>query len=301
MSDQEKTSLLASVHADDEEIGRYADLLNTLGVGLIVYTPTASLLLSNTCAEKLLGKSPPTWKNATGQIIADAELPHQTVFNTGHPVFNKFMTLSKDDRTVWVNTNALPVVAVNGSVRRVLLTLTNITEDQKRQQDISALTVNDPLTGAFNSSEIKILLENELCRAQRYGTPFTLAQLEIDHFSALNKQYGVATGYLILAEVGKLLCSSAREMDLVGRTGKHEFLLIMPNVRLNDAIIGVERLRASIDEHRFTADNLHVTLSGGVTEYAGENSAQLLERTSSLLACAREAGHNRLCQDVEMF
>ncbi|MEI7431068.1 MAG: diguanylate cyclase [Betaproteobacteria bacterium] len=301
MSNQEKTSLVPSAYADDEEIGRYAELLNTLGVGLIVYTPTASLLFHNTCAEKLLGQSPFPWKNATGQTIADAELPHKTVLRSGNPVFDQIMTLSKDDRTTWVNTNALPVLAANGSVRRVLLTLTNITEDHERQQDISALRIRDPLTGAFNSTETRLLLENELCRAQRYGTPFTLAQLNIDHFNALGKQYGTTTCQVILAEVGKLLCSSAREMDLVGRTGEHEFLLIMPNVRLNDAIIGVERLRASIDEHRFTPDNLHVTLSGGVTEYAGENATQLIERTSSLLACAREAGHNRLCQDVEMF
>ena len=97
------------------------------------------------------------------------------------------------------------------------------------------------------------------------------------------------------------MCNSLREMDILGRIGEHEFLLIMPNVRLNDAIIGVERLRETIDQHRFTAANLHITLSGGVTEYTGENATQLIERTSSLLACAREAGHNRLCQDVEIF
>jgi diguanylate cyclase (GGDEF)-like protein len=301
MTNQQKNSPLPSAHADDEEIRRYAELLNTLGVGLIVYTAEASLLFQNTCAENLLGQQAAVWMNASGQTLIDAELPQQKVLHTGNPVYDQILTLNEGDHTIWIKTNALPMLANNGSVRRILLTLTNVTADQERQQDISALTVRDPLTGAFNTTEIRLLLENELCRAQRYGTPFTLARLEIDHFNTLCQQDGADTGQQILAEVGKRLCSSLREMDILGRIGDHEFLLIMPNVRLNDAIIGIERLRKTIDEHRFTADNRHITLSGGATEYTGENATQLIERTSSLLACAREAGHNRLCQDIEMF
>ena len=301
MNVTEENSPLPSAHADDQEIGRYAVLLDTLGVGLSVYTPEASLLFHNSRAGLLLGTSSARWVNESGQVMADADLPQLTVARTGHPIYGQIMALTTGERITWLKTNALPILSENGTVRRVLLTLDNITTDKELQQDIGVLPRHDTLTGAFNNREIKQLLENEICRAQRYGTPFTLAQLDIDHFDPLCEQHGRVTGELVLAGVGELLCKSAREMDRVGRLGDDEFLLILPNVRLNDAIIGVERLRALVEAHPFSPDNLHITVSGGVTEYSGENATQLIERTTSLLIHAREAGGNSLCQDVDIY
>ncbi len=302
MNADERFTSLPNMYADDDEIKRYAGLLDSLGVGLMVFSSNTTLYFTNAVASKLLVNSHPNWLNESGQPIAEADLPMNQALRSAHPVFDSIMALNNDGASsIVLSANAIPVLSKDDSIRRILLTLDDISHLNELKQEIGHLATHDPLTGAFNQRKIRQLLENEIVRAQRYGTPFTLAQLDIDLFRPLCEKHGSATGNLVLAGVGKLLCESAREMDVVGRVGNDEFMLIMPNVRLNDAIIGVERLRALIEEHVFTPDKLHVTISGGVTEYAGENATLLIERSNALLINARESGRNRLCQDVDIF
>ena len=70
---------------------------------------------------------------------------------------------------------------------------------------------------------------------------------------------------------------------------------------LKDAMVGLERLRVLIETQTFTDDFLRITVSGGITEYTGENSATLIERSKSLLINARESGRNRFCLDGDIF
>ncbi len=106
----------------------------------------------------------------------------------------------------------------------------------------------------------------------------------------------------MLAGIGKLLSESMREIDIAGRIGNDEFLLVLPNVSLKDAMVGLERLRVLIETQTFPDDGyLRVTISGGITEYTGENSSTLIERSKSLLINARESGRNRFCLDGDIL
>ena len=105
----------------------------------------------------------------------------------------------------------------------------------------------------------------------------------------------------MLAGIGELLGKSLRGIDIAGRIGEDDFLLVLPSVCLKDAMNGLERLRVLIEAHEFSSAGLKVTISGGITEYTGENSAALLERSKSLLINAREAGHNRFCLDSDIL
>lgn len=89
-----------------------------------------------------------------------------------------------------------------------------------------------------------------------------------------------------------------REIDIVGRIGIAEFLIILPNVALNDAMIGLERLRLLVEAQELPPAAVKTTISGGVSEYTGENSAPLIERCRSLLEHARDSGGNRFCVDL---
>jgi len=302
MNAADSYSPMPKKHADDDEIKRYADLLDSLSVGLLVYAPDASLCLRNRAADRLLGNSPNVWMNETGQTIAADELPQNVALRTSQPVFGCIVTfIDSETCTSWLSVNALPVASEDGSVRRVLLTLTDINEQRDLQSEIESLSTRDPLTGLFNQRHVIHLLEQEIHRARRYGTHFTLAQLDVDLFSPLCEQQGKATGNNVLAGIGKLLGESMRETDIAGRIGTDEFLLIMPNVSLKDAMVGLERLRVLIEIHEFTNAGLRVTISGGITEYTGENSAALIERSKSLLIHAREAGRNRFCLDGDLL
>ena len=98
-------------------------------------------------------------------------------------------------------------------------------------------------------------------------------------------------------DVVALLGKSMREVDIAGYFGPDELILLLPNVTLGNAMIGLERIRARVEEHSFQESHAVVTISGGVSEYAGENSGPLIAHCRSLLQHALESGGNRFCID----
>ena len=295
-------SPLPDSHADDQEIKRYAALLDRLGIGMLVFSPDTTPVFQNAMASELMGDAPHTWVDESGQPVVIADLTRMLVRDSGKPIFQHALALtSAGPRTIWLSIDVVPMFSDDGDVRRVLLTLTNISEERQLQSEISKLTTRDPLTGVFNQRQVMYLLENEIHRARRYGTPFTLAQLDIDRFLPFCEKHGPQVGDSVLSGIGKLLMESMREIDIAGRIGTDEFLLILPNVALKDALVGLERLRVLIETQTFTDDYLRVTISGGITEYTGENSSALIERSKSLLINARESGRNRFCLDGDIL
>jgi len=302
MKSVEIQSPLPASHADDQEIKRYAELLDRLGIGMLVFSPDATPVFQNELAGKLLGDAPYTWADESGQPVVIDDITKMLAHDAGKPIFQYVLALtSAGPSTTWLSINLFPVFSEKGSVRRIVLTLTDINEERKLQSEIKKLTTRDPLTGVFNQRQVMYLLENEIHRARRYGTPFTLAQLDVDLFLPFCEKYGQETGDGVLAGIGKLLIESMREIDFAGRIGNDEFLLVLPNVSLKDALVGLERLRVLIETQTFTDDFLRVTVSGGITEYTGENSATLIERSKSLLINARESGSNRFCVDGDIL
>ena len=302
MPSVEQFSPLPNTYAKDEEINRYAGLLDSLGIGLLVFYPDATPCLNNNTADKMLGNTAPCWANENGMAIGADDLPLKQALRSSKPVFDCVMALNKDEAPpFWLSVNALLVFSLDGSVRRVLVTLTDINTEKSLRSEIKKLSVRDPLTGVYNQRHVMYLLENEIHRARRYGTPFTLAQVDVDHFLPFCAKHGQGLGENVLSGIGKLLIESMREIDIAGRIGDDEFLLVLPNVSLKDAMIGLERLRTLIETLEFSSAALRVTVSGGITEYTGENSAALIERSKSLLIHARQAGRNRFCLDGDIF
>ena len=301
MMNDEAPSALPNWQADDDEISRYAALLDGLGVGLMVFAADATVCLTNKVAVRLLGGAIHHWMNGSKAISA-AELPLLQVLRTSRPVFERVMTLSSDaGNSVSVRVNALPVFAADDSVRRILVTLDDPGNPRRAHKAAGELSIYDELTGVFSQRYVMYLLENEIHRARRYGTAFTLAQVDIDLFLPLCDKHGSVVGESVLAEFGQLMRDSMREIDVIGRVGNDEFLLILPNVSLKNALVGLERLRGLIEVRPFADAALKLTISGGIVEYTGENQEALVERSKALLVSARESGRNRFCLDVDIL
>lgn len=298
----ETHSPLPDSHADDQEIKRYAALLDRLEIGMLVFSPDAAPCFQNESAGKLMGNAPHSWTDEDGHPIAIEDIAKLLVHGSEQPILQHALALTTDGTNItWLSVNVIPIFLENGAVRCILLTLTDITEERNLQSEIEQLTILDPLTGVFNQRHVMVLLENEIHRARRYGTPFTLAQLDIDLFLPFCAEHGQQVGDRVLAGIGKLLSESMREIDIAGRIGNDEFLLVLPNVALHDALVGLERLRVLIETQTFTDAFLRVTVSGGITEYTGENSSTLIERSKSLLINARDSGRNRFCLDGDIL
>lgn len=296
MDTTQSRALAPNPRADDKEIRRYGTLLDGHGIGLLVLMPDASLSFRNALASKLFGEGPLRWINESGQPVSSDDLPTRQVLSTSQPVFDCTLTLANDALySTRMSVDAYPVFAENGGIRCVVLVLTNI-----RKQHIDPHE-RDPLSGVLNQRRIMQRLETEIHRARRYGTPFTLAQIDVDQFTLLCTKHGQSAGNTLLADIGSVINECMREIDVAGRIGDSEFLLILPNVCLKDAMVGLERLRALIEIKEFTSARLRVSISGGITEFTGENSARLLEQSKSLLCQAREAGGNRYCLDADII
>ena len=295
-------AMAPGLQADDAEIGHYAVLLDSLEVGLLVYDADAEICLSNVQARAILNDGPASFTDESGNPLNEEEQPAAQVLRTGRAIQNRVLGINDAGSPHrWVEANALPVTAGDGSIRRVLLTMADISERHWLEARLEQLSVRDPLTDAFNRRHTLHLLDEECHRASRYGTPSTIALIEIDGFRQINDSCGRATGDRLLISVAHRFREALREIDIVGRYGGGEFLLILPNVHLDAAMIPLERIRAQIEAEDSGSPDLAITISGGVTECAGETSAALVERARALLLQAREAGCNRLCQDADLF
>lgn len=289
------------LRADDVEIGNYATLLDSLDIALLVFSADGSLHLHNTQAATLLGDTPVVWEDENGQPLAVDQRPEMEVVQTRQAIRHRAIGIRKaaSGATDWYRASAFPVFADDGSLRRVLLALANLTRNHPWASQ--SMPTHDALTGVFSPGYIRLLLDDEDRRARRYGTPFSLALMTIDDFADFCAANGREAGARLLAEVGSLLGRNLREFDMVGRFASDQFLLILPNVRINDAMIGLERVLAAVEAAYSHNTKPTLTISGGVTEYSGEDSPALIEHLRPLLSAAQEAGGNRLCVDLEIF
>lgn len=294
---------LVDLHADDAEIGHYGALLDTLNVGLMVFSADGSLLECNAQANALLGDEEPIWEDENGQPLSPDERLEMQVVHTRQPVRQRAIGIRNQrlDSTDWYKASAYPVFADSGVLHRVLLILADLSRPSDLGRETRQLPTHDPVTGVFNHRYISTLLDDECRRAQRYGRPFALALLAIDDYDGICRSDGQQAGEHVLTEVGRLLAKSLREFDMVGRFAADEFLLILPNVRVNEATSVLERLRELIEASRLLDDDQPVTISGGLTEYSSEDTGVLIDSVRSLLAAAREADGNRICVNLDLF
>lgn len=154
----------------------------------------------------------------------------------------------------------------------------------------------DALTYLPNRRMVIKTLQTEVHRAVRYHTPLSISMIDIDHFKAINDTFGHTIGDQVLRQLATLLREKSRETDMVGRYGGEEFLLILPNTRLSDAIEQAARLCKLVREAEFdVGQKSHLTISIGVAEYRiGEETWQkFLGRADMALYEAKNKGRDR--------
>ena len=157
---------------------------------------------------------------------------------------------------------------------------------------------HDPLTGLFNRRRIMEELDEQFSSALRHGYPLSLCICDIDHFKTVNDTYGHLVGDAILDRFGKLARDCLRTVDMVGRYGGDEFVIVLPQTTPEKALAGIERVRRLLDDTEFKSDDgtvFRVTATFGI---AGLNSPdisttrQLFELADEALYEAKKAGRN---------
>ena len=174
--------------------------------------------------------------------------------------------------------------------RRELDDRTALLDAQNRL--LQEMAATDSLTGLINRRKFDDLTQREIERASRYSRPFSVVMLDLDHFKAVNDEFGHHAGDLALIEVAAVARDTVRSVDSVARWGGEEFIVMLPEVGLVGAARAAERICDAIREARVAGG---ITTSVGVAEYrSGETAEELLGRVDEALYRAKRAGRDRI-------
>ena len=165
-------------------------------------------------------------------------------------------------------------------------------------EHVKNLATRDDLTGLHNYRYFRETLVHEVERARRYNMPLSLLFLDIDDFKQINDTLGHQHGDAIIREVGTILKGGIRLADLLCRYGGDEFVLLMSQTPLEQALLLAERLRRLIARTPITQAGLgsQLTVSIGAAGLtAGMSLEALIKAADAALYRAKEAGKNRCC------
>lgn len=178
--------------------------------------------------------------------------------------------------------------------------LTLILERARLLSQLETLAITDGLTGLYNYRYFQTRLRDEIKRAKRYQSPFSLILIDLDQFKQVNDQFSHLEGDHMLIQFGELLRASMRETEIIARYGGDEFAVLLPTLSLKEAASAAERVRQLIESHAFRGlqgDQVHhLTACFGVAGYPDscENPEDLLRTADVALEKAKRFGRNRV-------
>jgi diguanylate cyclase (GGDEF)-like protein len=173
----------------------------------------------------------------------------------------------------------------------------------RRVAEMQVLAMTDALTEVYNRRYALEMARHELERSRRNGQPTALILLDVDHFKQVNDTYGHLSGDQVLRDVAQVCKAALRAVDVVGRYGGEEFVIVLPGTDGPGAELVAGRLRALVADHTVATENglVHVTVSLGVACSDGRRDMrleQLLEQSDRGLYAAKRSGRNRVVRLV---
>ncbi len=167
---------------------------------------------------------------------------------------------------------------------------------------VRLLSLTDELTGLPNRRAFMRRMEDEVARVQRYGFPLSFVLIDLDHFKAVNDEYGHAAGDEVLRVYSKNILSIFRHHDMVARYGGEEFAVLLPNTDSDGAVRALNKVRRRAGETRWQTNGVASdvpTFSAGASLYKpGESVSAFIERADKALYRAKRLGRHRIELDM---
>ncbi|MBK1612739.1 GGDEF domain-containing protein [Rubrivivax gelatinosus] len=156
--------------------------------------------------------------------------------------------------------------------------------------------MHDSLTGLGNRRYLMERLREENDRTLRLGRGFAVAIMDVDHFKLVNDEHGHEVGDLVLQAIARAVETGLRKYDHCGRWGGEEFLMLLPETPLDQALVIVERIRHAVSTiDRVGEQRVALTASFGLAEHHGEEGfSATISRADQALYAAKAAGRNRV-------
>ena len=185
------------------------------------------------------------------------------------------------------------------SMHRVAQVTTLALVNLKLRETLNVQAMHDPLTGLYNRRYLEDSISKEISQAKRKGTQFAVLMLDLNHFKEYNDIYGHLIGDYVLREVGSCINHFTREYDTTCRFGGEEFLIILSETQLEDAIMRAEALRERIGNMSLYDEKTKLrapTVSIGISKYPehGDTSEKLIRAADNALFLAKQGGRNKV-------
>jgi len=165
-------------------------------------------------------------------------------------------------------------------------------------EQVKSLALRDSLTGLYNYRHLWEVLAYEVEKSRRYRQPLSVLYLDIDDFKLINDRYGHPQGDLVLKEVAARLIKAVRLADLVCRIGGEEFVILLSQTAVEQALVLAERLRAAISTPPIPLPDgdLQISISIGYAGLQPEMSGEdLVRQADAALYRAKQGGKDRVC------
>jgi len=172
-----------------------------------------------------------------------------------------------------------------------------VEEREKLTQELKMLASVDELTGTSNRRHFYELANYQIKRHQRYQLPMSLLMLDLDHFKYINDAHGHQMGDKVLKRFADTLLSLLRNVDIVGRIGGEEFVVLLPECEESDALHKAGQICSCFDAMSMDIDGqqLGLTISIGISVLQDDETIdQVLDRSDQALYAAKRAGRNRV-------
>lgn len=277
------------------EKSKLSTLIQGAKEGIVVTNAEGIVVLVNSAAEEILGKSEEMIRQEGFLFLFDNETWMQESLELSHT--------SNAPRLITWGTRVLSVKAstiINESniVIGSAALIRDITEEKRLEEELRKRSITDGLTGLFNRRHFDSTLDTEFKRWKRYRTPLSVIMLDVDHFKKFNDTHGHECGDHVLVAIAKVLRKHAQltqNVVMAFRYGGEEMVVVAANANQAEGARLAERLRIEIGE--LLIDGLRVTVSIGVAstpDQSPENGEALLKLADLALYSAKEGGRNQV-------
>ena len=196
----------------------------------------------------------------------------------------------------------LKTVLQNGNLIRIggtiLKFLASGNMETTYHEELFNLTTQDGLTQTHNKRFLLDSLKREVGRAKRYGRPLSLMMMDIDHFKLVNDVFGHLAGDHVLKRMVATIQGDIREQDIMARFGGEEFVIILPEIHFEGAMICAEKIRHLVERTRFIYDGSKIPVNisvGVVSAHGGSHDADdMLRIVDANLYEAKRRGRNQV-------
>jgi diguanylate cyclase (GGDEF)-like protein/PAS domain S-box-containing protein len=296
--------------------------LESASEGIVITDATGKIEWANPAFTTLTGYELEEVMGVNPRILKSGMMDrafYQVLWSTildGQKWSGELWNLNKDGNLYGEEMHIAPVRAMDGRISNFVAVKHDITERKQAEaqaerakqglvslnkelreanEHILKISQTDALTGLANRRTIDERMRNEMARADRLGCGFSVILGDMDHFKSINDEFGHLVGDRVLVAAAGVLADQARPYDLPARFGGEEFLVLLPESTLADAMTIAQRIRTAISGVAVPEVTRQITMSMGISTWGhGDTLGTLVGRADAALYQAKRRGRNRV-------